>query len=275
MPQWITLTQGIDSLPNVYTITDEVQLLRMNEPNPGVFVAESAKVIARAIRAGYQPLSFLMTPAQAYGEMASLLSACAPNIPVYLAEDAFLSALRGYPMTRGALALMQRRRMPDAAILCTDAKRIAILEQVVNPTNIGAIFRNAAALGMDAVLLTKSCCDPFYRRAARVSMGTVFQIPWTYIPDVPTASAMLHPLGFRLAAMALCEDAISLQSPHLKASERLAVLFGAEGNGLSDAALSVCDDVVMIPMTHEVDSLNVAASSAVAFWELGRRESQI
>ncbi|MBR6760424.1 MAG: RNA methyltransferase [Oscillospiraceae bacterium] len=273
MPQWIPLTQGTDSLPAVYTITDEVQLLRMNEPNPGVLIAESPKVIARAMRAGYVPLSFLMTPAQAQGESAPLLAACPADTPVYLAEDALLSALRGYPMTRGALALMQRRPLPDAAALCAEAHRIAILEQVVNPTNIGAMFRNAAALGVDAVLLTQSCCDPLYRRAARVSMGTVFQIPWTYLPDVPTAAEILRPLGFRLAAMALREDAISLQTAHLKAAKKLAILFGAEGDGLSEAALSVCDDVVMIPMSHEVDSLNVAASSAIAFWELGKQNT--
>lgn len=259
---------------DVYARIPEVQLLRFYEPKPGLFIAESPKVIQRAANAGYQPVSFLVQHKDLEKEGKELLQKF-PGIPVYTADYEVLVKLTGFALTRGMLCAMTRRDLPSVEDICKNARRIAILENVVNPTNIGAIFRSAAALHMDAVLLTPGCCDPLYRRATRVSMGTVFQIPWTYFHKKvswPEAGMeQLRSLGFKTVAMALRNDSISIDAPALQAEEKLAIILGAEGNGLMDATITSCDYTVKIPMSHEVDSLNVAAASAVAFWELGKR----
>lgn len=259
---------------DVYARIPEVQLLRFYEPKPGLFIAESPKVIQRAANAGYQPVSFLVQHKDLEKEGKELLQKF-PGIPVYTADYEVLVKLTGFALTRGMLCAMTRRDLPSVKDICKNARRIAILENVVNPTNIGAIFRSAAALHMDAVLLTPGCCDPLYRRATRVSMGTVFQIPWTYFHKKvswPEAGMeLLRSLGFKTVAMALRNDSISIDAPALQAEEKLAIILGAEGDGLVDATITACDYTVKIPMSHEVDSLNVAAASAVAFWELGKR----
>lgn len=259
---------------DIYARIPEVQLLRFYEPKPGLFIAESPKVIQRAANAGYQPVSFLVQHKDLEKEGKELLQKF-PGIPVYTADYEVLVKLTGFALTRGMLCAMTRRDLPSVEDICKNARRIAILENVVNPTNIGAIFRSAAALHMDAVLLTPGCCDPLYRRATRVSMGTVFQIPWTYFHKKvswPEAGMeQLRSLGFKTVAMALRNDSISIDAPALQAEEKLAIILGAEGDGLVDATITSCDYTVKIPMSHEVDSLNVAAASAVAFWELGKR----
>lgn len=259
---------------DVYARIPEVQLLRFYEPKPGLFIAESPKVIQRAANAGYQPVSFLVQHKDLEKEGKELLQKF-PGIPVYTADYEVLVKLTGFALTRGMLCAMTRRDLPSVEDICKNARRIAILENVVNPTNIGAIFRSAAALHMDAVLLTPGCCDPLYRRATRVSMGTVFQIPWTYFHKKvswPEAGMeQLRSLGFKTVAMALRNDSISIDAPALQDEEKLAIILGAEGDGLVDATITSCDYTVKIPMSHEVDSLNVAAASAVAFWELGKR----
>lgn len=259
---------------DVYARIPEVQLLRFYEPKPGLFIAESPKVIQRAANAGYQPVSFLVQHKDLEKEGKELLQKF-PGIPVYTADYEVLVKLTGFALTRGMLCAMTRRDLPSVEDICKNARRIAILENIVNPTNIGAIFRSAAALHMDAILLTPGCCDPLYRRAARVSMGTVFQIPWTYFHKKvswPEAGMeLLRSLGFKTVAMALRNDSISIDAPALQAEEKLAIILGAEGDGLVDATITSCDYTVKIPMSHEVDSLNVAAASAVAFWELGKR----
>lgn len=259
---------------DVYARIPEVQLLRFYEPKPGLFIAESPKVIQRAVNAGYQPISFLVQHKDLEKEGKELLQKF-PGIPVYTADYEVLVKLTGFALTRGMLCAMTRRDLPSVEDICKNARRIAILENIVNPTNIGAIFRSAAALHMDAVLLTPGCCDPLYRRATRVSMGTVFQIPWTYFHKKvswPEAGMeLLRSLGFKTVAMALRNDSISIDAPALQAEEKLAIILGAEGDGLEDATITSCDYTVKIPMSHEVDSLNVAAASAVAFWELGKR----
>lgn len=259
---------------DVYARIPEVQLLRFYEPKPGLFIAESPKVIQRAANAGYQTISFLVQYKDLEKEGKELLQRF-PGIPVYTADYEVLVKLTGFALTRGMLCAMTRRDLPSVEDICKNARRIAILENVVNPTNIGAIFRSAAALHMDAVLLTPGCCDPLYRRATRVSMGTVFQIPWTYFHKKvswPEAGMeQLRSLGFKTVAMALRDDSISIDAPALQAEEKLAIILGAEGDGLVDATITSCDYTVKIPMSHEVDSLNVAAASAVAFWELGKR----
>ena len=259
---------------DVYARIPEVQLLRFYEPKPGLFIAESPKVIQRAANAGYQPVSFLVQHKDLEKEGKELLQKF-PGIPVYTADYEVLVKLTGFALTRGMLCAMTRRDLPSVEDICKNARRIAILENVVNPTNIGAIFRSAAALHMDAVLLTPGCCDPLYRRATRVSMGTVFQIPWTYFHKKvswPEAGMeQLRSLGFKTVAMALRNDSISIDAPALQAEEKLAIILGAEGDGLVNATITGGDYTVKIPMSHEVDSLNVAAASAVAFWELGKR----
>ena len=259
---------------DVYARTSEVQLLRYNEPNPGLFIAESQKVIERALKAGYEPLSFLVEHKDLDGEEGDILARY-PEIPVYTAEYETLVKMTGYALARGMLCAMKRRQLPSIEEICQNTSRIAILENVVNPTNIGAIFRSAAALHMDAVLLTSGCSDPLYRRAARVSMGTVFQIPWTYFDKKASwpedGMKAIQNLGFKTVAMALREDSYSIDDPKLLAEEKLAVILGTEGDGLASQTIADCDYTVMIPMSHGVDSLNVAAASAVAFWELGRR----
>ena len=256
---------------DIYARLSEVQLLRYHEPAPGLFIAETAKVIGRALDAGYQPVSLLADEQQLrQPEIREILCRCG-EIPVYTASSDVLRKLNGFPLTRGLLCALQRRPLPQVAELCADARRIAVLEHVTNPTNVGAIFRSAAALGIDAVLLTEDCSDPLYRRAARVSMGTVFQIPWTLIPEADwkqEGPRLLSGLGFRSAALALREDTLSLEDSRLKHADRLAILLGAEGDGLSEETIARCDYTVCIPMAHGVDSLNVAAASAVAFWEL-------
>lgn len=259
---------------DVYARTSEVQLLRYYEPGPGIFIAESPKVIERALNAGYEPISFLVEHKDLEGEVKYILERY-PEIPVYTAEYEVLVGMTGYALARGMLCAMKRRQLPSVEEICRNTSRIAILENVVNPTNIGAIFRSAAALHMDAVLLTNGCSDPLYRRAARVSMGTVFQIPWTYFDKKTSwpqeSMKVIQDMGFKTVAMALREDSCSIDDPKLLAEEKLAVILGTEGDGLASTTIADCDYTVMIPMSHGVDSLNVAAASAVAFWELGRK----
>ncbi|MCD8346506.1 MAG: RNA methyltransferase [Lachnospiraceae bacterium] len=247
----------------------ERQLLHYNEPEMGLFVAESPNVIMRALEAGYAPLSFLIEQAQLSGVIDEVLAKYL-DVPVYTADKAVLEKITGYSMTRGVLCLMRRRALPKAAELCSKTRRIAVLEDVMNPTNVGAIFRSAAALGVEAVLLTKGCSDPLYRRSARVSMGTVFQIPWAWLEE-DDWTEQLHSCGFTTAAMALCEDSCFLDDPALNEIPRLAVVLGTEGDGLKSATIAKCDYTVRIPMSNGVDSLNVAAASAVAFWQLCRK----
>lgn len=259
---------------DVYARTSEVQLLRYYEPEPGLFIAESPKVIERALNAGYEPLSFLVEHKDLEAEAKQILERY-PEIPVYTAEYDVLVGMTGYALARGMLCAMKRRRLPSVEEICQNTSRIAILENVVNPTNIGAIFRSAAALHMDAVLLTSGYSDPLYRRAARVSMGTVFQIPWTYFDKKSSwpeeGMKSIQNLGFKTVAMALRDDSFSIDNPKLLAEEKLAIVLGTEGDGLASQTIADCDYTVKIPMSHGVDSLNVAAASAVAFWELGRK----
>lgn len=261
---------------DVYARLPEVQLLRYYEPQPGLFIAESPKVIERALDAGYEPVSLLMEERHIETEGSKVIPKCG-DIPVYTAEFDVLTRLTGFKLTRGMLGVMRRKRLPDIRQTIAEKRRIAILENVVNPTNVGAIFRSAAALGMEAVLLTAGCSDPLYRRASRVSMGTVFQVPWTMMDAKnciwpQDAMAILKEEGFKTAAMALKEDTVSIDAPELFKEDKLAVILGTEGDGLADSTIADCDYTVKIPMMHGVDSLNVAAASAVAFWELGKTE---
>ena len=257
---------------DVYARLTEAQLRNRKEPEKGIFIAESPKVIARALDAGYEPLSFLMERKHIDGHASEILARCG-NLKVYTADRDILSSLTGYELTRGILCAMRRPKLPTAEEVCKDARRIAVLEGIVDATNVGAIFRSAAALHMDAVLLTPTCCDPLIRRAARVSMGTVFQIPWTVIGDTPAdwpqpGIQRLRELGFKTAAMALNQNSVPIDDPQLAAEEKLAIVLGTEGDGLSASTIADCDYTVLIPMSHDVDSLNVAAASAVAFWQL-------
>ena len=259
---------------NIYARYSEVQLLRINEPNPGVFIAESPKVVERALDAGYEPISMLVEHKQIETQAKELIARCG-NIPVYTAEYDVLTKLTGFALTRGMLCAMTRRTLPTVEEVCSNARKIAVLENVVNPTNVGAIFRSAAALHMDAVLLTSGCSNPLYRRAMRVSMGTVFQVPWTIFPEKEKwpedGMATLQRLGFKTAAMALRNDTVNIDDPGLMSEEKLAIVLGTEGDGLCEDTIANCDYTVKIPMAHGVDSLNVAAASAVAFWQLGNR----
>lgn len=260
---------------DVYARLTEAQLRTRMETERGVFIAESPKVIELALNAGCVPLSFLMERRHLQGQGAPLMERC-PGIPVYTADRDVLASLTGYALTRGILCAMQRPELQKAEALLDGSRRIAVLEGIVDSTNMGAIFRSAAALGMDAVLLTPTCCDPLCRRAVRVSMGTIFQVPWARIGDCPAdwpeaGMELLHRHGFATAAMALDERAISIDDPRLQQEEKLAVLLGTEGDGLSHQTIARCDYTVMIPMEHGVDSLNVAAASAVAFWQLRAR----
>lgn len=253
---------------DVYARLTEAQLLNRFEPARGMFIAESPKVIHRALDGGCQPVSLLMERKDIEGAAREVIARC-PDIPVYTADEELLCNLTGYHLTRGVLCAMRRPKRPGLAEICAGASRIVVLENVQNPTNVGAIFRSAAALGMDAVLLTPDCSDPLYRRSARVSMGTVFQIPWTYTDSWPEEGmAQLERLGFKTAAMALSDDSVSIDNPRLMAEEKLAVVLGSEGDGLTADTIAKCDYTVKIPMYHGVDSLNVAAASAVAFWQL-------
>ena len=258
---------------DVYARLSEGQLLNRHEPENGLFIAESPKVIERALDAGCQPVSLLLEPQHITGEAREIIARCG-SVPVYTAEFDVLKQLTGFPLTRGALCAMRRPPLPEMETICQNARRIAVLENVVNPTNVGAIFRSAAALGMDAVLLTPACSNPLYRRSIRVSMGTVFQIPWTYIGRDATqwpgdGMNLLESFGFKTVAMALTDDSVSIDDPCLKSADKLAVILGTEGDGLSSDTIARCDYTVRIPMSHGVDSLNVAAASAVAFWQLG------
>lgn len=275
MANIIEITDFLAPELDVYARCTEVQLLNRADPEQGIFIAESPKVIERALDAGCEPVSILAEPEQLTGEGAGILARCA-DTPVYLAEHAVLSQLTGFPMTRGMLCAMRRPAQKPPEEICRGARRIAVLENIVNPTNVGAIFRSAAALSMDAVLLSTGCSNPLYRRAVRVSMGTVFQIPWTFFEHGAwpgQGMELLHRLGFRTAAMALREDSVGIDDPQLAREEKLAIVLGTEGDGLADGTIADCDYTVRIPMSHGVDSLNVAAASAVAFWELGRPKS--
>ena len=253
---------------DVYARLTEAQLLNRFEPKKGMFIAESPKVICRALDAGYVPISILVERSRIAGESLEVINRCG-EIPVYTASLDVLANLTGYQLTRGLLCAMRRPPLPTLDAVIGAATRIAVLEEVQNPTNIGAIFRSAAALGMDAVLLTPGCSNPLYRRSARVSMGTVFQIPWTYLGE--TWQEDLKNQGFRTAAMALSDDSVSIDDPRLMGEEKLAIVLGSEGDGLATNTIARCDYTVRIPMYHGVDSLNVAAASAVAFWQLRPR----
>jgi len=260
---------------DVFARLNERELIHLYDPQEGLFIAESPNVISRALNAGYEPVSLLMTDKQVTGQGREIMDRC-PDIPVYAAPLEVLTQLTGFHLTLGVLCAMRRKPLQKAADLLAGARRVAVLEDVMNPTNLGAIIRSAAALHMDTVLLTPACCDPLYRRAVRVSMGTVFQIPWTVIGETAAdwpgkGMEYLRKHGFRTVAMALRDDSLTPDDPRLKQEEKLAVILGSEGPGLSDATIATSDYTVRIPMSHGVDSLNVAAASAVAFWELGKR----
>lgn len=260
---------------DVYARLTQAQLRNRLEPEKGVFIAESPKVIVRALDAGYQPLSFLMERRHITGQAQELLVRCG-DVPVYTADREVLAELTGFELTRGVLCAFRRPAPRTVEQVCANARRVAVLEGIVDSTNVGAIFRSAAALNMDAVLINPSCCDPLCRRAVRVSMGTVFQVPWAQIgasaADWPERGMeQLHALGFKTAAMALSDRSVSIDDPELAGEEKLAIVLGTEGDGLSHHTIASCDYTVKIPMSHGVDSLNVAAASAVAFWQLGNR----
>ena len=253
---------------DVYARLTENQLVNRADPANALFIAESPLVIGRALDAGCVPVSFLMEKKHVEGKAGEILARC-PDVPVFVSELEVLTQLTGFHLTRGMLCAMRRPLLPTAEEVCRSAQRIAVLENVMNPTNLGAIFRSAAALGMQAVLLTSAGSDPLYRRALRVSMGTVFQVPWSYLPENDAWTERLHRLGFKTVAMALREDSLHIADPRLQAEPKLAVVLGTEGDGLASDTIAACDYTVRIPMTHNVDSLNVAAASAVAFYQLG------
>ncbi len=268
MSNIIHITDFADARLDVYARLTEAQLLNREFPAEGLFIAESPKVIGRALDAGYEPVSILVETGCMHGESLDIINRVG-DIPVFTAPMDVLKNLTGYLLTRGLLCAMRRPALPLVSDIIENAKRIVILEDVMNPTNVGAIFRSAAALSMDAVLLTPGCSNPLYRRSARVSMGTVFQIPWTFLPAWNDAVRQaLASFGFKTAAMALNDNSLSIDDPRLKEEDKLAIILGTEGDGLKDTTISVCDYTVKIPMYHNVDSLNVAAASAVAFWEL-------
>lgn len=299
MPKIIKITDFSASELDVYARFSEAQLLHIYEPNLGLFIAESPKVAMRALDAGYEPVSVLVELKQIEGEAKELidriqnleLAGITSNVPIYTAEFDVLTKLTGFQLTRGLLCAMKRKTLSSVEDVCRNAKRIVILEDVVNPTNVGAIFRSAAALGMDGILLTKACSDPLYRRSERVSMGTVFQIPWTFLDcdyekyhnsnheKYPDSNHQVNDschyldkikeLGFKTVAMALQNDSVDIDDPMLHSEEKLAIIMGTEGDGLSMNTITLCDYTVCIPMHYGVDSLNVAAASAIAFWQLG------
>jgi len=280
MPNIIEITDFNAPELDIYARLRESQLQHYFEPAPGLFIAESPNVIERALNSGCKPHSILVETSQIEKEAKEIIARCG-DIPVYTAPFDVLTKLTGFQLTRGLLCAMYRPALPSVEEICKNASRIAVLENVMNPTNIGAIFRSAAALSMDAVLLTSGCSDPLYRRASRVSMGTVFQIPWTYFDKKEFSTKIenssenyvmkLHELGFTTAAMALKEDSTSVDNPVFATKNKLAVILGTEGDGLCEETIHSCDYTIMIPMAHGVDSLNVAAASAVAFWTLGKR----
>ena len=275
MANIITISDFSDPRLDLFARLTEGQLRRRQESEQGIFIAESPKVIERALNGGYTPVALLMEQKHIEGDGAPIIARC-PEVPVYTASRQVLEALTGFALTRGVLCAMERRTLPTVEELLQNARRVAVLEGIVDPTNVGAIFRSAAALNMDAVLVTPTCCDPLYRRAVRVSMGTVFQVPWTKIGDDHTqwphpGLERLQALGFKTAAMALREDSVSIDDAGLLSEDKLAIVLGTEGDGLANDTIANCDYTVKIPMSHEVDSLNVAAASAVAFWQLGKR----
>jgi len=265
MPNIIEITAIAVPELDMFARLTEAQLRNRLEPEKGIFVAESPKVISVALDVGYKPVSLLMERRHIDGDGKNIIDRCG-DIPVYTADREVLESITGYRLTRGVLCAMRRPKAESPESVCLNAKRIAVLEGIVDSTNIGAIFRSAAALGIDGMLLTDTCCDPLCRRAVRVSMGTVFQIPWARVSD--NWLQMLKGMGFKTAAMALSDNAVSIDDPTLKSAEKLAIVLGAEGDGLSNNTIADCDFTVCIPMYHGVDSLNVAAASAVAFWEL-------
>lgn len=254
---------------DIYARLTEAQLMNRFDTTKAMFIAESPKVIERALDGGYEPVSILVERSRMVGESLAAIKRCG-DVPVYTADMDVLTQLTGYQLTRGLLCAMRRKALAPAEEILKNARRVAVLEEVMNPTNIGAIFRSAAALGMNAVLLTPGCSDPLYRRSARVSMGTVFQIPWTFLPD--NWLEVLKENGFQTAAMALSDESISIDDPCLPGIEKLAIVLGTEGDGLAQSTVARCDYTVRIPMSHGVDSLNVAAASAVAFWQLSIKE---
>ena len=275
MSNIIEITDLFQPELNVFSRLTEAQLRNRLEPEKGLFIAESPKVIERALNAGYEPVSLLMERKHITGQAQEIIARCC-DIPVYTADRELLSNLTGYTLTRGVLCAMRRPPFRTVKELCSDAHRIAVLESIVDPTNVGAIFRSAAALNIDAVLVTPTCCDPLYRRAVRVSMGTVFQVPWTRVGEThydwpQKGIELLKGLGFKTAAMALSDTSVSIDDATLCSEDKLAIILGTEGDGLSQHTIADCDYVVRIPMSHEVDSLNVAAASAVAFWQLRKR----
>lgn len=253
---------------DIYARMSEGQLLNRHEPEKGIFIAESPKVVERALDAGCEPISMLVEHKHIDGEAKPIIDRCG-EVPVYTAPFEVLTRLTGFKLTRGMLCAMHRPQLPNVSEVCSKARRIAVLENVMNPTNVGAIFRSAAALNMDAVLLTHGCSNPLYRRAIRVSMGTVFQIPWTFL-DKEKGVSELKELGFKTAVMALTDDSVSIDNEELLAEEKLAIVLGTEGDGLAKETIADCDYTVKIPMSHGVDSLNVAVASAVAFWQIGK-----
>ncbi|MGI5893858.1 MAG: TrmH family RNA methyltransferase [Candidatus Merdivicinus sp.] len=272
MPNVIQINDFLQPELDVFTRLTEAQLRNRLEPEKGIFIAESPKVIQCALDSGYQPVSLLMERKQIEGQAKKIIAQCG-NTPVYTADRSVLEQLTGYTLTRGVLCAMRRPKLPEVETVCANACRIAVLENIADATNVGAIIRSAAALNMDAVLITPTCCDPLNRRAIRVSMGTVFQIPWTQIGSSPDewpdlGIRRLQQLGFRTAAMALRDDSVSIDDPRLLSEKKLAIVLGTEGDGLSPYTIASCDYTVRIPMAHGVDSLNVAAASAVAFWQL-------
>jgi tRNA G18 (ribose-2'-O)-methylase SpoU len=272
MANIIEITDFLDSRLDVYARLTEAQLLNRFEPAKAMFIAESPKVIQRALDGGCIPVSLLMERKDIDGQAKEIIAQCG-DIPLFTADREVLTQLTGFALTRGVLCAMKRPPLPDPKELLKTAKRIVILENIMNPTNVGAIFRSAAALGMDAVLLTPGCSDPLYRRSARVSMGTVFQIPWTFLGNEmdqwPVEGLkILQEFGFRTAALALSDDSVSIDDPVLASEEKLALILGSEGDGLTHETIASCDYTVKIPMYRGVDSLNVAAASAVAFWQL-------
>ena len=259
------VTDFSDPELDIYARLTEVQLLNRREPDKGIFIAESPKVIERALNAGCVPISFLMETRHVENQAKELIARCG-DILVFTAELDVLTQLTGFKLTRGMLCAMYRPKLPTVEEICKNARRVAVLEDVMNPTNVGAIFRSAAALGIDAVVLTSASSDPLYRRSIRVSMGTVFQVPWTYLGEDGIRD--LRRLGFKTAAMALKSDSLPIYDPRLKEIDKLAIVLGTEGDGLAAGTIADCDYTVLIPMSHGVDSLNVAAASAVAFYQL-------
>ena len=259
------VTDFSDPELDIYARLTEVQLLNRREPDKGIFIAESPKVIERALNAGCVPISFLMETRHVENQAKELIARCG-DIPVFTAGLDVLTQLTGFKLTRGMLCAMYRPKLPTVEDICKNARRVAVLEDVMNPTNVGAIFRSAAALGIDAVVLTSASSDPLYRRPIRVSLGTVFQVPWTYLGEGGISD--LRRLGFKTAAMALKSDSLPIYDPRLAKIDKLAIVLGTEGDGLAAGTIADCDYTVLIPMSHGVDSLNVAAASAVAFYQL-------